>query len=69
MPDKAGREKQEGFQLEYIGPASVFSPKTAVVEVTKELERMGHIAVENLTAAVNVLMKPEDKGIQKVYET
>ena len=69
VPDKAGREKQEGFQLEYIGPASVFSPNTAVVEVTKELERMGHIAVENLTAAVNVLMKPEDKGIQKVYET
>lgn len=69
VPDKAGRGKQEGFQLEYIGPASVFSPNTAVVEVTKELERMGHIAVENLTAAVNVLMKPEDKGIQKVYET
>lgn len=69
VPDEAGREKQEGFQLEYIGPASVFSPNTAVVEVTKELERMGHIAVENLTDAVNVLMKPEDKGIQKVYET
>lgn len=69
VPDKAVREKQEGFQLEYIGPASVFSPNTAVVEVTKELERMGHIAVENLTDAVNVLMKPEDKGIQKVYET
>lgn len=69
VPDKAGKEKQEGFQLEYIGPASVFSPNTAVVEVTKELERMGHIAVENLTDAVNVLMKPEDKGIQKVYET
>ena len=69
VPDKAGQEKQKGFQLEYIGPASVFSPNTAVVEVTKELERMGHIAVENLTDAVNVLMKPEDKGIQKVYET
>lgn len=69
VPDKAGKEKQEGFQLEYIGPSSVFSPNTAVVEVTKELERMGHIAVENLTDAVNVLMKPEDKGIQKVYET
>ena len=69
VPDTAVREKQEGFQLEYIGPASVFSPNTAVVEVTKELERMGHIAVENLTDAVNVLMKPEDKGIQKVYET
>ena len=41
VPDKAGKEKQEGFQLEYIGPSSVFSPNTAVVEVTKELERMG----------------------------
>lgn len=69
VPDKAVREKQEGFQLEYIGPASVFSPNTAVVEVTKELERMGHIAVENLIKAVNVLIKPEDKIIEEVYET
>ena len=69
LPDKAGKEKQEGFQLEYIGPSSVFSPNTAVVEVTKELERMGHIAVENLIKAVNVLIKPEDKIIEEVYET
>lgn len=69
VPDKAGKEKQEGFQLEYIGPSSVFSPNTAVVEVTKELERMGHIAVENLIKAVNVLIKPEDKIIEEVYET
>ena len=69
VPDKAGKEKQECFQLEYIGPSSVFSPNTAVVEVTKELERMGHIAVENLIKAVNVLIKPEDKIIEEVYET
>ena len=69
VPDKGEKSKQEGFQLEYIGPSSVFSPNTAVVEVTKELERMGHIAVENLINAVNVLMKPEDKEVQKVYET
>ena len=69
VPDKAGKEKQEGFQLDYIGPSSVFSPNTAVVEVTKELERMGHIAVENLIKAVNVLIKPEDKIIEEVYET
>lgn len=69
VPDKADKEKQEGFQLEYIGPSSVFSPNTAVVEVTKELERMGHIAVENLIKAVNVLIKPEDKIIEEVYET
>ena len=69
VPDKAGQEKQKGFQLEYIGPSSVFSPNRAVVEVTKELERMGNMAVENLTKAVNVLIKPEDKMIQEVYET
>ena len=40
-----------------------------MVEVTKELERMGHIAVENLIKAVNVLIKPEDKIIEEVYET
>lgn len=30
---------------------------------------MGNMAVENLTKAVNVLIKPEDKMIQEVYET
>lgn len=30
---------------------------------------MGHIAVENLIKAVNVLIKPEDKIIEEVYET
>ena len=69
VPDKADGEKKEGFQLEYIGPSSVFSPNTAVVEVIKELERMGNIAVDNLKKAVNVLIKPEDKAIQEVYET
>ncbi len=69
VPDNADGEKKEGFQLEYIGPSSVFSPNTAVVEVIKELERMGNMAVENLKKAVNVLIKPEDKAIQEVYET
>lgn len=69
VPDKADGEKKEGFQLEYIGPSSVFSPNTAVVEVIKELERMGNMAVDNLKKAVNVLIKPEDKAIQEVYET
>ncbi len=69
VPDNADGEKKEGFQLEYIGPSSVFSPNTAVVEVIKELERMGNMAVENLKKAVNVLIKPDDKAIQEVYET
>lgn len=70
IPDKKNEEKkEEGFQLEYIGPSSLFSPSTAVVEVTKELERMAHMAVTNLTRAMNALITLDEKEIQEVYET
>lgn len=55
--------------MEYIGPTSVFSPSTAVVEVTKELERMAHMAVTNLTRAMNALITLDEKEIQEVYDT
>lgn len=69
VTDKGLEEKKEDFQLEYIGPSSVFSPNTAVAEVTKELERMGNMAVENLNKDMKVLIKQDDKVIQEVYET
>lgn len=69
VPDKPTRKRKDGFQLEYIGPSSVFSPNTAVVEVIKELERMGNIAVDNLIKAVNVLIEPDDRIIKEVYKT
>ena len=62
-------KKKEGFQLEYIGPSSVFSPSTAVVEVTKELDRMANLAATNLTRAMNALITLDDQEIQQVYET
>lgn len=69
VPEGEQQEKKEGFQMEYIGPTSVFSPSTAVVEVTKELERMAHMAVTNLTRAMNALITLDEKEIQEVYDT
>lgn len=68
VPEKEQEEEKEGFQLEYIGPTSVFSPSTAVVEVTKELERMAHMAVTNLTRAMNAFITLDEKEIQEVYD-
>ncbi|MDD3338779.1 MAG: Na/Pi cotransporter family protein [Lachnospiraceae bacterium] len=64
-----GDDKQgEGFELVYIGEKSVFSPATAVVEVTRELERMGDMAINNLTRAMNALITLDEEEIKAVYE-
>ncbi|WP_274421550.1 Na/Pi cotransporter family protein [Blautia sp. XA-2221] len=57
------------FQLQYIGAKSVFSPTTAVFEATREMERMGKIAIENLRHSMDALFTMNDKEIQEVYET
>ena len=67
-----GKEKEQAdgeFQLEYIGPTCVFSPSTAVVEVTKELERMGNMAINNLTRAMNALITLDSDEISEIYKT
>ncbi len=65
-----GREEAgaEGFQLEYIGEKNVFSPTTAVFDATRELERMGYMAISNLERAMNALISLDEKEIQEVYE-
>lgn len=57
------------FQLQYIGAKSVFSPTTAVFEATREMERMGKIAIGNLRHSMDALFTMNDKEIQEVYET
>lgn len=58
----------EGFQLEYIGEKNVFSPTTAVFDATRELERMGYMAIGNLERAMNALISLDEKEIREVYE-
>lgn len=65
-----GDEKSDDtFSLQYIGKDAVFSPATAVVEVERELERMGQIASTNLNRAMNCLMTLDTEDIQLVYDT
>lgn len=57
---------QEGIGLEYIG--GIFSPTTAVFDATRELERMGGLAVGNLGRAMDALLDMDGQKLQEVYE-
>lgn len=52
--DKGGTGDE--YELMYIGRKNIFSPATAVVEVTKELERMAEMAAQNLNRGMNCLI-------------
>lgn len=58
---------EEGCELEFIGEKSVISPTTAVFDATRELERMGNLAINNLTRAMNALVTMDDTDIKEVY--
>ena len=63
--EKIGYRQQ--LQLKYIGGNNVFSPATAVVDVSKELERMALLASENLNRAMNSLITLDEEDIEEVY--
>ena len=63
--EKIGYRQQ--LQLKYIGGNNVFSPATAVVDVSKELERMAYLASENLNRAMNALITLDEDDIEEVY--
>lgn len=65
-----GNDRQsEGYQLLYIGKQNIFSPTTAVVDTTQEIERMAGMALENLNLSMDAFFDGEEEKIQKVYET
>lgn len=66
-----GEEKknQDTLGLQFIGEKSVFSPTTAVFDATREMERMGQMAISNLEKAMNALLTLNEKEIQEVYAT
>jgi len=66
VPGEEGDDEKD-FELVYIGSKNVFSPATAVVEVTMELERMGQLAYTNLNRAMNALITLDEEDIETVY--
>ena len=67
----SGEDKAEekGYQLLYIGKHNQFSPSTAVVDTTREIERMGNMAKENLNHAMEAFFEGSDEKIAEVYKT
>lgn len=59
---------RDSYQLKYIGEKMVLNPATAMVEVIKELDRMGSLATENLNRAMNALITLDREEIDEVYE-
>ncbi|MCI8484775.1 MAG: Na/Pi cotransporter family protein [Lachnospiraceae bacterium] len=62
-------KESEGYQLLYIGKQNIFSPSTAVVETTQEIERMGALASRNLRLAMEGFFDGDEEKISRVYET
>lgn len=60
--------EEEDFALQFIGNKSVFSPTTAVFDATREMERMGQMAITNLERAMNALITLDEKDIKEVYQ-
>ena len=59
---------RDSYQLKYIGEKMLLNPATAMVEVIKELDRMGSLANENLNRAMNALITLDREEIDEVYE-
>lgn len=66
--EEQGVGYREQFTLMYIGEKVVFSPATAVIDATRELERMGTLASENMNRAMNALITLDEDDIREVYE-
>lgn len=66
--DKTKVGYNDNFQLQFIGQKTIFNPATAVVDVTNELERMAHLATDNLNRAMNVLVTLDEDDMNEVFE-
>ena len=64
-----GEDKEsEGYQLLYIGKQNIFSPSTAVVETTQEIERMAALTKGNLSLSMEAFFDGNEDKISQVYE-
>ena len=61
-------QQQKEYQFQYIGKQTIFSPSTAVVETTQEIERMGGLARENMTLAMEAFFDGDQEKISRVYD-
>ncbi len=67
VPGEDKTNTGEGFTTQYIG-REVLNPAVAVYPAVKEMERMAHMAFDNLNVAVQSLMEHDESKFDQVQE-
>lgn len=62
-----GEDKHDGFELQYLDSRLLETPSIAVVQIVKEIIRMGEIARGNVKDGVDAIITFNDKLIEKIY--
>ena len=62
-----GEDKHEQFELQYLDKRILETPTIAVVQIIKEIIRMGEIARGNVKAGIDVILSYNEKLIDKIY--
>lgn len=65
--DKAASE--ESFHLQYIKGKELPNPAVAILLAVQEMERMAHMAFDNLNLAVDCLIRNDEAASKQVFET
>ncbi|MGI6180574.1 MAG: Na/Pi cotransporter family protein [Agathobaculum sp.] len=60
---------EEPFTLRYIGASRLPNPAVAILVAVQEMERMAHMAFDNLNLAVECLVTNDAEGCRHVFET
>jgi phosphate:Na+ symporter len=63
-----GEDKHDEFELQYLDSRLLETPTVAVVQIVKEIIRMGEIARSNVKNGVDVIINFNDKLIDKIYD-
>ena len=56
------------MELKYISVGSAITPTTCILEATREIQRMGVHAIENVERAFDAVINKDSKKIEKVFE-
>lgn len=69
VPGEDKAPDEETFTVQYIDPQHLPNPSVAVYLAVQEMERMAHMAFENLNLAIQCLMTNDQDSIAQVEKT
>ncbi len=69
VPGEDDEETDGGHKLQFIDPQHLPNPSVAVYLAVQEMERMAHMAFDNLNRAIDCLVGNDQESIPQVEET